>query len=63
MKDAVKILLENINKDAKGGIEFLVSQDTTKVEVFKAGKLQEVVELEKGDDLLEVVKTLKKAYL
>ena len=63
MKDTVHSLLENINREANGHAEFIVSKDTTKVEVFKKGKLLEVVELEDGDDLLEVVSKLKKDYL
>lgn len=63
MKDKVKSLLENINREANGHTEFLVSKDTTKIEVMKKGVLQETIILEEGDDLLEIVKQLKKDYL
>lgn len=62
MRDKIHQLLENINKEAEG-TEFLVSSDTKRINIFKHGTLQEVVELEDGDDLLEVVKKLKEDYL
>lgn len=62
LEPKVKSLLAHINKDANA-TEFKVSKDTTKVEVFQKGKLMEVVTLETGDDLLEVVKQLKQDYL